>query len=108
MLIVNRHLNYAMPKYQTENANLHLLNVSVLIAMSLRFITIPGHFTTDCPGIEKYRFYLAFENSLCSEYITEKLWWNAYQKVVNTHILKLQIIPQNIQVLRPNSAGRTV
>ena len=97
-----------MPKYKTENANLHFLKVIVLNAISLRFITMSVHFTTDCPGIEKYRFYLAFENALCSEYITEKLWWNAYQKVVNTHILKLQIIPQNIQVLRPNSAGRTV
>lgn len=25
-------------------------------------------------------FYLAFENSNCREYITEKLWWNAYHK----------------------------
>ena len=43
---------------------------------------ISGHFTADCPDIGKYGFYLAFENSLCSEYITEKLWWNAYHKVV--------------------------
>jgi hypothetical protein len=43
---------------------------------------ISGHFTADCPDIGKYRFYLAFENSLCSGYITEKLWWNAYYKVV--------------------------
>ncbi|GFY73774.1 glycoprotein 3-alpha-L-fucosyltransferase A [Trichonephila inaurata madagascariensis] len=40
----------------------------------------PGHFTKDCPLIGDYKFYLAFENSNCREYITEKLWWNAYGK----------------------------
>ncbi|XP_065158875.1 4-galactosyl-N-acetylglucosaminide 3-alpha-L-fucosyltransferase FUT5-like isoform X2 [Atheta coriaria] len=40
----------------------------------------PGHFTKDCPKLAAYRFYLAFENSNCDEYITEKLWWNAYAK----------------------------
>ncbi|KAL1497992.1 hypothetical protein ABEB36_008864 [Hypothenemus hampei] len=40
----------------------------------------PGHFKSDCPAIENYIFYLSFENSNCNEYITEKLWWNAYAK----------------------------
>ncbi|XP_042900211.1 glycoprotein 3-alpha-L-fucosyltransferase A [Parasteatoda tepidariorum] len=40
----------------------------------------PGHFMKDCPIISDYKFYLAFENSNCREYITEKLWWNAYHK----------------------------
>lgn len=40
----------------------------------------PGHFTKDCKPLKDYKFYLAFENSNCREYITEKLWWNAYQK----------------------------
>lgn len=40
----------------------------------------PGHFTRDCTPIGKYKFYLAFENSNCREYLTEKLWWNAYHK----------------------------
>lgn len=40
----------------------------------------PGHFTKDCKLISNYKFYLAFENSNCDEYITEKLWWNAYHK----------------------------
>ena len=40
-----------------------------------------GHFTRDCPALSDYKFYLAFENALCSEYITEKLWWNAFSKV---------------------------
>ena len=40
-----------------------------------------GHFMRDCPDLDEYKFYLAFENSLCSEYITEKVWWNSYSKV---------------------------
>lgn len=40
----------------------------------------PGHFQNDCPTISNYIFYLAFENSNCDEYLTEKLWWNAYAK----------------------------
>lgn len=39
-----------------------------------------GHFRMDCPDINRYMFYLSFENSNCDEYITEKLWWNAYAK----------------------------
>ncbi|CAG9773956.1 unnamed protein product [Ceutorhynchus assimilis] len=40
----------------------------------------PGHFGQDCPEIGDYLFYLSFENSNCDEYITEKLWWNAFHK----------------------------
>ena len=45
-------------------------------------MTCAGHFMRDCPDLDDYKFYLAFENSLCSEYITEKVWWNSYSKVV--------------------------
>ena len=44
-------------------------------------LTCEGHFTRDCPDLLDYKFYLAFENAPCSEYLTEKLWWNAYSKV---------------------------
>ena len=44
-------------------------------------MTCAGHFMRDCPDLDDYKFYLAFENSLCSEYITEKVWWNSYSKV---------------------------
>ncbi|XP_047490486.1 alpha-(1,3)-fucosyltransferase 7-like isoform X2 [Penaeus chinensis] len=40
----------------------------------------PGHFGVDCPALNQYKFYLAFENSNCPEYITEKVWWNAFHK----------------------------
>ncbi|KAK7070981.1 Fucosyltransferase, N-terminal [Halocaridina rubra] len=40
----------------------------------------PGHFTADCQAISDYKFYLAFENGNCMEYITEKVWWNAIEK----------------------------
>ncbi|KAL3273121.1 hypothetical protein HHI36_014575 [Cryptolaemus montrouzieri] len=40
----------------------------------------PGHFKSDCPAIDSYLFYLSFENSDCREYITEKVFWNAYHK----------------------------
>lgn len=46
----------------------------------LTLFRCPGHFTKDCDEISKYKFYLSFENSNCDEYITEKLWWNAYAK----------------------------
>ena len=45
-------------------------------------MTCAGHFMRDCPDLDDYKFYLAFENSLCSEYITEKVWWNSYSKVM--------------------------
>ncbi|KAF2883562.1 hypothetical protein ILUMI_22626 [Ignelater luminosus] len=40
----------------------------------------PGYVTRDCPLVSRYKFYLAFENSNCNEYITEKLWWNSFEK----------------------------
>ncbi|XP_050298958.1 glycoprotein 3-alpha-L-fucosyltransferase A-like [Anthonomus grandis grandis] len=40
----------------------------------------PGHFGADCPELNSYIFYLSFENSNCDEYVTEKLWWNAFHK----------------------------
>lgn len=33
----------------------------------------PGHFRKDCLSLNQYKFYLAFENSNCDEYITEKV-----------------------------------
>lgn len=40
----------------------------------------PGHFDQDCAALQAYKFYLSFENSNCREYLTEKVFWNAYDK----------------------------
>ena len=37
-----------------------------------------------------YKFYLAFENSNCKGYITEKLFWNAYRLVLNMQFITIQ------------------
>ena len=42
--------------------------------------TCPGHFDRDCEALNDYKFYLAFENSNCREYLTEKVFWNGYEK----------------------------
>jgi hypothetical protein len=44
-------------------------------------ITIcPGHFNANCLALSEFKFYLAFENSNCREYLSEKVFWNAYEK----------------------------
>ncbi|XP_077263955.1 alpha-(1,3)-fucosyltransferase 7 [Temnothorax americanus] len=40
----------------------------------------PGHFDRDCAALGAYKFYLSLENSNCREYLTEKVFWNAYRK----------------------------
>lgn len=44
-------------------------------------------------------FYLAFENSNCDDYITEKLWWNAYMK--NSIPIVMGTQRSNYQLLLP-------
>ena len=41
------------------------------------------NYNTTCVEIKlKYKFYLAFENSICQDYITEKLWWALEEGIV--------------------------
>ena len=41
------------------------------------------HFNVDCQKeISKYKFYLAFENDFCDDYVTEKYWERIQQNVV--------------------------
>ncbi|XP_059047184.1 4-galactosyl-N-acetylglucosaminide 3-alpha-L-fucosyltransferase 9-like [Achroia grisella] len=42
--------------------------------------TCPGHFKSDCDMLSEYIFYFSFENSFCSQYLTEKIFQNAYSK----------------------------
>lgn len=37
-----------------------------------------GYMGGVCPLIRGYKFYLAFENCNCREYISEKMWYNAF------------------------------
>ncbi|CEF60548.1 Glycosyl transferase, family 10-containing protein [Strongyloides ratti] len=41
---------------------------------------------------DKYYFYLAFENSICKDYITEKLWYRGYNRPIIPIVLKRSII----------------
>lgn len=63
----------------------------------------PGHFKKDCPDLEKYMFYLSFENSNCDEYITEKVWWNAFHKKNSIPIVMGANRANYKKILPPNS-----
>ena len=40
----------------------------------------------------RYKFYLAFENSLCQEYITEKFWKALNEGLVHVSVFKVRPI----------------
>uniref|UniRef100_A0A0K0D126 Fucosyltransferase n=1 Tax=Angiostrongylus cantonensis TaxID=6313 RepID=A0A0K0D126_ANGCA len=45
---------------------------------------------------DDYHFYLAFENSLCKDYITEKLWNQGYQRTIVPIVLKIDLYQRSI------------
>lgn len=47
-----------------------------------------------------YHFYLALENSICQDYITEKLWYSGYSKTVIPIVLKRKLVEPYVP---PNS-----
>lgn len=62
----------------------------------------PGHFRKDCDKLEEYKFYLSFENSNCRQYLTEKVFWNAYEKFAIPVIMGASPYDCD-QLLPPNS-----
>ncbi|KHJ98342.1 fucosyl transferase [Oesophagostomum dentatum] len=49
---------------------------------------------------DEYHFYIAFENSICKDYITEKLWHQGYGRDVIPIVLKRAVVEH---VVPPNS-----
>ncbi|XP_028168329.1 alpha-(1,3)-fucosyltransferase 7-like isoform X1 [Ostrinia furnacalis] len=62
----------------------------------------PGHTAADCPKLNKYLFYLAFENSKCRQYLTEKVYHNAYDKGA-IPIVMGPPVADCVKLLPPNS-----
>jgi len=63
----------------------------------------PKSNTTDC--LKKYKFYLAFENALCEDYITEKYWRHLGKIFLFLFSLSHDFI--NSEILRPYYRYRT-
>lgn len=55
------------------------LNATVPVKVYGRWTKTPLRSSALLPTISRCYFYLAFENSIAKDYITEKLWRNAYQ-----------------------------
>ncbi|KAL7376936.1 hypothetical protein ABVT39_018548 [Epinephelus coioides] len=55
------------------------LNATVPVKVYGRWTKTPLRSSALLPTISRCYFYLAFENSVAKDYITEKLWRNAYQ-----------------------------
>jgi hypothetical protein len=62
------------------------------IPFSINSSSLPSAMLTPHPSVkmltETYRFYLAFENSVCKGYITEKLWDQGLRSLVAPVVLK--------------------
>ncbi|KAL0893089.1 hypothetical protein ABMA27_014728 [Loxostege sticticalis] len=56
----------------------------------------------DCPKLKNYLFYLAFENSKCRQYITEKVFHNAFSKGAIPVVMGAPVVDYE-KLLPPNS-----
>uniref|UniRef100_A0A0N4ZAZ2 Fucosyltransferase n=1 Tax=Parastrongyloides trichosuri TaxID=131310 RepID=A0A0N4ZAZ2_PARTI len=51
----------------------------------------------NCNDVDKeYYFYLAFENSICKDYITEKLWYRGFNNPIIPIVLKRSIVEEYV------------
>ncbi|XP_063391830.1 alpha-(1,3)-fucosyltransferase 7-like [Cydia fagiglandana] len=62
----------------------------------------PGRLAKDCPIIYKYLFYLVMENTICRQYISEKIFHNAYAKGAIPIIMGTPL-EDCMNILPPNS-----
>lgn len=62
----------------------------------------PGHFKRDCSFMDRYYFYLVFENASCRQYLTEKVFYNAFKKGAIPIIIGPPI-EDCVKLLPPNS-----
>lgn len=72
----NNRLNYVRELKKVLGNNLEIIGK----CLNGNQTACPGHFRKDCDLLENYKFYLSFENSNCRQYLTEKIFWNAYEK----------------------------
>ncbi|XP_034752844.1 alpha-(1,3)-fucosyltransferase 7 [Etheostoma cragini] len=73
---------WVVSNYMTHHKRSKLykeLKATVPVKVYGRWTNTPLHSSALLPTISRCYFYLAFENSVAKDYITEKLWRNAYQ-----------------------------
>lgn len=56
------------------------LTGDIIIFNRIIYCRCPGHYKKDCPILKDYLFYLSLENAHCAQYMTEKVFYNAYMK----------------------------
>ncbi|XP_043483623.1 alpha-(1,3)-fucosyltransferase 7-like [Leptopilina heterotoma] len=73
---LNNRMNYVRELKKVLGNNLDIIGK----CLNGNRTACPSHFRKNCDLLENYKFYLSFENSNCRQYLTEKVFWNAYEK----------------------------